>query len=519
MGGCFSSDNRVSKVGSKARKKYKLETTDSRQTLLELGCTKSTVGAVMQLYRRVDCNKDGHMDVYEFAKLFDNVDKNPFLPRLVQLCDVSGDRQMGLFEFVVCLSQFTNKKSHRGHVYFTWRLFDTKDSGSVTKDEFVKIMSVAYSHGNGAKTTAKDRGVGARAKGLDNILKAMDEDSIEVLSVDDFVKLLKRFSHFLAPAFNMWEKMEAFNGPCCRVFEEIKAAGNVEQLVALASASSERRRQNAKLLGITDSGNGRNGGKSQRDTSDSSSRRNRDKGRVRADDTKNIEGNIEASGNAEKPSKMEKRWNSKAKQAPPGRAGVSFASSLDESSHAMSFSSSKSYENTPTHSATHAQQQMQVQQHIEDVGSRFPNGYMGGGGKEGTSPGDLHRELDEMRTEMTIPGQTPSSGSGKDNYNSGARRSHSWSGGVKLTQDELDLQAFLKDPDNFGDKAAAAATKMQAAARGHRSRTEFREKKDAVIKIQSAHRGRAVRKEMRAQHEAATKVQAIVRGRRRHSAI
>jgi|AntAceMinimDraft_5_1070358.scaffolds.fasta_scaffold08152_2 hypothetical protein len=43
---------------------------------------------------------------------------------------------------------------------------------------------------------------------------------------------------------------------------------------------------------------------------------------------------------------------------------------------------------------------------------------------------------------------------------------------------------------------------MQAAARGHRSRTEFREKKDAVIKIQSAHRGRAVRKEMKAQHEA-----------------
>jgi hypothetical protein len=57
-------------------------------------------------------------------------------------------------------------------------------------------------------------------------------------------------------------------------------------------------------------------------------------------------------------------------------------------------------------------------------------------------------------------------------------------------------------PSPSYDEAAAAATKMQAAARGHRSRTEFREKKDAVIKIQSAHRGRAVRKEMKAQHEA-----------------
>jgi Ca2+-binding EF-hand superfamily protein len=72
-------------------------------------------------------------DVHEFAKLFEIESENPFLPRLAQLFDVSGDGQMSVFEFVVCLSQFSTSKSHQEHIYFAWRLFDTDDSGAMTK--------------------------------------------------------------------------------------------------------------------------------------------------------------------------------------------------------------------------------------------------------------------------------------------------------------------------------------------------------------------------------------------------
>jgi hypothetical protein len=39
-----------------------------------------------------------------------------------------------------------------------------------------------------------------------------------------------------------------------------------------------------------------------------------------------------------------------------------------------------------------------------------------------------------------------------------------------MTQDEVELMAFLEDPSYAGPEAEAAATKMQAAARGHRHR-------------------------------------------------
>lgn len=210
MGCCCSSG--VSRVGSQAREKYNAETLDAGQRLLQLGTSKATVRQVMALYKKADRNKDGHVDVQEFAKVFDIERENPFLPRLVQLFDVSGDGQMSVFEFIVCLSQFSRSKSTQDHVYFAWRLFDTDDSGTMTKDEFVRIVSATYSHGGRAKVNTRDRkglglanfgGTGGKAKGVDSIIRAMDDDGDDVISIREFVKIVKKFSHFMAPAFEL----------------------------------------------------------------------------------------------------------------------------------------------------------------------------------------------------------------------------------------------------------------------------------------------------------------------------
>ena len=84
------------------------------------------------------------VDAREFAQFFDIERSNVFLPRLVALFDVSGDGHMSLYEFVVCLAQFSVNKKQSEHVYFAWRLFDTDDSGAMTKDEFVEALSGAF---------------------------------------------------------------------------------------------------------------------------------------------------------------------------------------------------------------------------------------------------------------------------------------------------------------------------------------------------------------------------------------
>ena len=102
---------------------------------------------MLKLYRQADTNRDGHVDLGEFARQFDIERRNPFLPRLVQLFDLSGDGQMSVFEYVVCLSQFGARRGRGDHIYFAWRLFDVDDDGALTKDEFVRVLKSTYMRG------------------------------------------------------------------------------------------------------------------------------------------------------------------------------------------------------------------------------------------------------------------------------------------------------------------------------------------------------------------------------------
>lgn len=220
----------------------------------------------MRLYRRADRDKDGELDAREFARTFDVEASNPFLERLVRLFDVSGDGKLSPFEFVVCLSQFTNSsRVHRdAHVYFAWRLFDTDDDGSMSKPEFREALRATYFReragdvtGDGKKSSrrvvgdggmrrgrglANFGGTGGLAKGLDAIMRDVDGNKDGRVTVREFSRMTRDYPHVIAPAFDLWTKLAQVGQPATRARREIEARGNFERLVGLAGKSSEERR-------------------------------------------------------------------------------------------------------------------------------------------------------------------------------------------------------------------------------------------------------------------------------------
>jgi Ca2+-binding EF-hand superfamily protein len=213
------------------------------------------------VYKRADRNKDGVLDIGEFARAFDVERRNPFLPRLVRLFDLSGDGEMSAFEFVVCLSQFRGGSGSRGrlghaeHVYFAWRLFDVDDDGAMTKEEFRRVLGATYFRGEidsdddivGGGADRKGRGlanfggVGGKAKGLDSIMREVDDDGDGRVTIKEFSRMTRKYQHVLAPAFDLWTAVADLSKPAAEVYRQVKAAGNVARLVDLAMCESDER--------------------------------------------------------------------------------------------------------------------------------------------------------------------------------------------------------------------------------------------------------------------------------------
>ena len=72
--------------------------------------------------------------------------------------------------------------------------------------------------------------------------------------------------------------------------------------------------------------------------------------------------------------------------------------------------------------------------------------------------------------------------------------------------DDGNWQAFTKEDEE------AAAVRIQAAARGVRTRAEIRQKQHAAAEVQALYRGRSARRHLQQQQQAAARIQAVHRG-------
>ena len=84
-------------------------------------------------------------------------------------------------------------------------------------------------------------GVGGFAKGIDSIIRDMDTDGDGTIGLAEFTGVMKKYQHFMSPAFDLWQKLEAFAGPCARMYAEVRAAGKLDELIDLAMHSSDTR--------------------------------------------------------------------------------------------------------------------------------------------------------------------------------------------------------------------------------------------------------------------------------------
>ena len=79
------------------------------------------------------------------------------------------------------------------------------------------------------------------AKGLDNIMREVDVDGDGQVTIREFARMLRKYKHMMAPAFDLWDKLSELSQPCTAMYREIKAAGNVQKLIDLAMMQSEER--------------------------------------------------------------------------------------------------------------------------------------------------------------------------------------------------------------------------------------------------------------------------------------
>lgn len=229
--------------------------------LVRLGCARTTVMDALRIFWRADKDGSGTIGLKEFAKMFQLRTQNAFLPRLLALFDVSGDGDIGALEFILCLAQFYNS-SAKAHVYFTWRLFDQDDSGSMTMEEFENILSNTLSYtgkqkgfsagmGQHGGATPDDNlgdrivmsgraGQRVRVKGFRQIIKEADLDHNGVITLDEFQILASNATHIVAPAFELWTALELHSKPCWRVKEELKASGKLSEVQEMLSPKARK---------------------------------------------------------------------------------------------------------------------------------------------------------------------------------------------------------------------------------------------------------------------------------------
>ena len=109
--------------------------------------------------------------------------------RLFDLLDKDGNGELDLKEFILGLSQFTGA-SRDDRVRFTFKLFDSDNSGKLDREELTKIVRSA------APTSVQPQWIAHR---VDELYESVGVEKDSLMDLPTFMELAKKNQHFIAP--------------------------------------------------------------------------------------------------------------------------------------------------------------------------------------------------------------------------------------------------------------------------------------------------------------------------------
>lgn len=171
---------------------------DDRAFVLEnvakkLNIQGSQMNDIQAKFSQIDEDGSGEIDYDEFCSVM-QMEPGPLAETLFKMFDSDGDGTIDSREFLVSMANLVATSKDQ-KVRFAFDVFDVDGSGSISRDELIKILKATHAH------LASNES--ALLRKADAIMLQGDKDGDGEISYEEFVKVSKRFSNILFPIFKL----------------------------------------------------------------------------------------------------------------------------------------------------------------------------------------------------------------------------------------------------------------------------------------------------------------------------
>ena len=159
-----------------------------------MGLGDKDVGQFYTLYRKMDKDNGGSIDIQEFYRYF-RLQRSPFCDRVFQVMDGDGSKELDFVEFVVSLWNFCSLNKG-GLILFAFTLYDVDDSGELEGNEMMLLIKEIY--GQHAEVSSR----------VTKLLKQIDASGDGTVQIHEFIRACKRHGQILQPAHSVQEYLQ-----------------------------------------------------------------------------------------------------------------------------------------------------------------------------------------------------------------------------------------------------------------------------------------------------------------------
>lgn len=155
-----------------------------------LKMTKSDMSALLKVYKKVDLDGSGSVDLLELF-VFLEVEHTPFTERVFKVFDSNGTGKIDFREFVLALWNYCTLSKATLDI-FTFDLYDADASGVLSDDEVITMLTDIY--GRKMKKNHNAQGV------LQELHKV---EAKGAFTIERFTKFVRTHQEMLFPAFQL----------------------------------------------------------------------------------------------------------------------------------------------------------------------------------------------------------------------------------------------------------------------------------------------------------------------------